>query len=73
MATENIYVTIIASVISGIAGVIISTIFYIRHEKRKDKLETLRRFMGNRYDLVGDEFSRAINEVFVVLKNLRKL
>ncbi|MBA3062394.1 MAG: hypothetical protein FP833_05495 [Atribacteria sp.] len=73
MSTENIFVTIIASVISGIASVIISTIFYIRHEKRKDKLETLRRFMGNRYDLVGDEFSRAINEVFVVFKKSPKV
>ena len=73
MPTENIYVTIVASGISGIAGVIISTIFYIRHENRKDKLETLRRFMGNRYDLVGDEFSRAINEVFVVFKKSPKV
>ena len=73
MTTENIVVTIIASVISGIASVVISTIFYVRHENRKDKLETLRRFMGNRYDLIGDEFSRAINEVFVVFKKSPKV
>lgn len=73
MTTEQIVVMIIASVISGIAGVVISTIFYVRHEHRKDKLETLRRFMGNRFDLVGDEFSRALNEIFVVFKGSTKV
>jgi hypothetical protein len=73
MTAEQITVTIIASSISGIVGVIISTFFYIRHERRKDKIETLKRFMGNRYDLVGDEFSRAINEVFVVFKGSPKV
>ena len=73
MTTDQILVTIIASFISGVACVVISTIFYVRHERRKDKLETLRRFMGNRYDLVGDEFSRAINEVFVVFKGSPKV
>ncbi len=73
MTTEQVVVTIVASVISGIAGVVISTIFYVRHERRKDKLETLRRFTGNRYDLVGDEFSRALNEIFVVFKRSPKV
>ena len=73
MTTEQVVVTIIASVISGIAGVVISTVFYVRHERRKDKIETLRRFMGNRYDIVGDEFSRALNEIFVVFKRSPKV
>jgi len=73
MTTGQIVLTIITSVISGIIGVIISTVFYVRHERRKDKLETLRRFMGNRYDLVGDEFSRALNEIFVMFKGSPKV
>ncbi len=68
MTTEQICVTVGSSLLSGVIGVLVSTFFYIRHEKRKDKLETLRRFMGNRYNLTGDEFSRALNEIFVVFK-----
>ena len=65
-STANVLVTIISSLISGIIGVIISTIYYRRYEKRKMKVDTLKRFVGNRYDLKGDEFSRALNEIFVV-------
>jgi len=73
MTTQQIVVTIAASLTSGVVGVAISTFFYIRHERRKDKLDTLRRFSGNRFDLVGDEFSRALNEVFVVFEKSRKV
>ena len=73
MTIDHIFLTIISSLISGIAGVVISTIFYVRHERRKDKLDTLRKFMGNRYDIKGDEFSRALNEIFVVYKGSQKV
>ncbi len=33
------------------------------------KLDTLKRIVANRYDLKGDEFSRALNEVFVVFQD----
>jgi len=64
--STSIIVTIISSVLSGIVGVIISTIYYRRYEKRRTKIDTLKRFFANRYDLTGDEFSRAINEIFVI-------
>ena len=73
MTIGQIVLTIITSLISGVVGVVISTLFYVRHERRKDRLETLRRFMGNRYDLKGDEFSRALNEIFVVYKGSPKV
>ena len=61
-----IIVTIISSLLSGIVGVIISAAYYRHHEKRRTKIDTFKRFFSNRYDLKGDEFSRAINEIFVV-------
>lgn len=73
MTFEQIAIPFIATVFSGIVGVVVSTGFYVRYERRKEKLETLRRFMGNRYDVVGDEFSRALNEVFVVFKDSPKV
>jgi hypothetical protein len=66
MNTTAIIVTVISSLLSGIVGVIISAAYYRHHEKRRTKLDTFKRFFSNRYDLKGDEFSRAINEIFVV-------
>ena len=37
------------------------------------KVDTLKRFASNRYDLKGDEFSRALNEVFVVFQSSPKV
>ena len=70
------WVTIIASLLSGLIGVIVSSYFYRRYEKRKQKLDTLRRLLGNRwaitegqesnYEHFRGEFIAALNEVFVV-------
>ena len=64
----NFWAMILASLLSGIIGVVISTIYYRRHEARKIKLDTLTRVIANRYDLKGDEFSRALNEIFVIFQ-----
>jgi hypothetical protein len=62
-------ITILSSLISGLIGVVISTLYYHRFEKRKTRLDTLIRFAGNRYDVKGDEFSRAANEISVVFQH----
>lgn len=66
MTITTISITIIASLLSGLAGALLSTIVYIRRESRKFKIDTLKRFAANRFDFKGDEFSRALNEIFVV-------
>jgi len=58
--------TIVAAIISGVAGVVISTVYYRRYEKLKVKTETAKRLIANRYDLTGEEFTRALNEVFII-------
>ena len=67
----DVLITVASSLLSGLLGVIVSTIYYRRYEKRKTKIDTLTRFVGNRYDLKGAEFSRALNEVFVVFQDSR--
>ena len=67
---------IIASLLSGLIGVIVSSIFYRRYEKRKQKLDTFRRLLGNRWAITEvkesnfehfrGEFIVALNEIFVV-------
>ena len=69
MTTEEITITIISSLLSGIVGVAVSTFYYRRYENRKTRMDTFKRFFGNRYDLKGDAFSQALNEIFVVFKN----
>ena len=65
----NILVTLISSLLSGIIGVIISTYYYRKYENRKTKIDTFKNFVANRYDLKGDNFIKAINEIFVVFQD----
>ncbi len=69
----NFWAMILSSLLSGIIGVVISTIYYRRHEARKIKLDTLTRVIANRYDLKGDEFSRALNEIFVIFQKSNRI
>ena len=70
------WVTIISSLLSGLIGVILSSWRYQEYEKRKQKLDTLRRLLGNRFAITEEQgsntehsredFFAALNEVFVV-------
>ena len=58
---------------SGLFGVLISTWIYARRENHRFRVDTLKRFAANRYDHKGDEFSRALNEIFVVFNTYPKV
>ena len=62
-------VTLISSLISGVVAVAVSILYYRRYERIQMKLSTLREFSANRYDLRGDAFTKALNEVFVVFND----
>jgi len=64
-----VLITIISSLISGIIGVVISIIYHKRAEKRQAKINTLKQFVGYRYDLKGEHFTKALNEIFVVFQD----
>ena len=72
MNLTAIIVTIVASLLSGIVAVIVSTYYYRRYDKAKLKRDVLRRFVGNRHFLTvvppgskGEPFI-ALNEAFIV-------
>lgn len=54
------------AVVSGLIGVAVSTYFYWGYESRKEKKEAARALLANRYDLKGEDFSRALNQASVV-------
>lgn len=65
--------TIIISLLSGLAGAIVSTCIYLRRDKKMFKVQTLKKFGANRYDVLGDNFSQALNEIFVVFNDSPKV
>lgn len=73
MIATSLYITvlILSSLISGVVGVIISIVYYRKNEKRRAKLETLKNFVGYRYHLKGNDFTKTLNEIFVVFQDSR--
>ncbi|MDF4795517.1 hypothetical protein P3553_15730 [Vibrio parahaemolyticus] len=69
MDTNTIYITLIASLASGLLGSIGSAIFFRKLEKTKLKVDTARRLIGHRYNIQSAEFQLALNEIFVVFSN----
>jgi len=71
--TATVIVGVASALLSGIVGVIISNRHYRTYEKHKMKVDTLKRLSANRFDVTGDEFSRAINEIYVVFQDSPKV
>lgn len=64
---------ILTSLISGLLGAFASAYLFLRYEQKKYRLDTAKKLFGNRYDLNGDEFSRAMNEVYFVFHHNAKV
>ena len=59
---------IISALLSGTIAVLISVWYYSKHEKYQMKLNTIKNLVGYRYDMKGEKFSKALNEIFFVFK-----
>lgn len=80
MSYTLIFITISASLLSGILGSILSLIYMNRMEKRKLKIDLTKQLLGHRFSIQGEQFSSAMNQVIaifhdepLVLKRLEKL
>lgn len=69
MTSAWVLIIIISSLISGIIGVVISIIYHRKAEKRQAKINTLKQFVGYRYNLEGEHSTKALNEIFVVFQD----
>ena len=68
--TTQMWVTVFASLISsGLIGAMLSVIIYGKREKRRFKVDTLKKLAASRYDVTSDEFRKALNEIFVVFND----
>lgn len=64
--TTDLVTTVFVSLFSGIVGGVVSYFCFYKLERRKLKFDLARRLLGSRYDIRGDAFSFAINEVIAV-------
>ncbi len=68
-----ILITITTALVSGILGVIISIIYHRKAEKTRSKIETLKNFCAYRYHLKGENFTKTLNEIFIVFQDSEKV
>lgn len=62
-------IQILIPLVSGLLSALVTIYIYGVREKRKFKMDTLKRFAANRYDVKGAEFTKALNEIFVVFND----
>ncbi len=77
---KDLIIPIFAAVLSGLLGVIVSTIYYRNYEIKKLKFETLKKIIGYRMFLLDNEineknkeFYGALNEIFITFNNNKKV
>lgn len=69
MASTPLWAAVLISLVSGLAGALLTVVVLARREHRRSRVETLKRFAANRYDVTGDDFTRVINETFVAFND----
>ena len=70
---ENWEFIIIASLLSGLISIIVSIVYYRKHERYQMKLKTLLSFTKYRYDIMGSGFTEALNEIFVTFSGSKEV
>jgi hypothetical protein len=65
----TVLTAVLIALVTGLLGALISTWIYIRRDRRMFKVQTLKKFAAHRYDITGDVFSEAVNEIFVVFND----
>lgn len=69
MTKEAVFFALVSSAISGILGVVISSRFYSRLERRRIKMKTAIKMFGNKHDISGNSFKESINEAIIVFSD----
>ncbi len=59
-------VTVVSSLVSGLIGVLVSTLAYRRLERRRVRVDTVRKLLANRFNMKSVAVLQALNEAIVV-------
>jgi len=70
---KEIAIIVISSIASGILGVLISISYHRKSDQKRTKMDVLRNLAGNRHNSNGDDFTKALNEIFVVFNKSKKI
>lgn len=73
MTNEQILLTVICSLLSGLLGAMLSFYFYAGLEKRKMKIESARKMFGNRYNIGSTKFQESLNEIMIIFSDSQKV
>lgn len=71
--STTIFMTIGASLLSGIIGSLLSFRYMTRMENKRLKVELTKQILGNRFSITGAEFSNAMNQVIVIFHDEPKV
>ena len=63
----------ISSILSWILGVVVSIHYHNRLEKRKWKIHILEQLLENRYDIQGEKFTVALNNVLIAFNDSKEV
>jgi hypothetical protein len=64
-----IILILISGLFSALVSVVLTNILHERNELYNKKLEVLADFAGNRYDIMGEKFTQALNRAFIIYNN----
>ena len=67
--TDIVINILISASVSGIVGVIVNIWYQQKNQIKQAKLHVLQQLLGNRYDLRGEKFTEALNQIFVTFYN----
>lgn len=65
----NWFPVIVSALLSGLIGVLISNWYFRKLEVRRIKIGVLKQLLGNRNEIVGQPFTEALNQVFIVFND----
>ncbi len=69
----NVLIVIVAALISGLLGVVISNRDYRKSEIKRAKLNVLQQLMANRFNIRREGFIEALNQAFVVFYDAKEV
>src|SRR5699024_458206 len=67
------FIVLLSSLLSGLIGVGISNWYHRKSEIKRTKIRLIEHLLGNRYYILGDAFTEALNKVFIVFHDSKEV